>query len=114
MTDLDPDTSFRALAPAERVRLLIRLARELTLVARDYYVPGTLDLTDPAAVRLVNEIQHRVTAHAEDCLGGGGGDAPVGYGYVGDCWDHNGLAGLVHQAYARAYESVRPAVAAAG
>jgi hypothetical protein len=112
-TGPSPDDTFRELAPAEQVRLLIRLARELTLVARDFYVPGTLELTDPAAVRLVNEIQHRVTAHAENCLSGADADAPVGYGFVADCWDHNGLPELVLAAYNRAYQSVRPSVAVA-
>jgi hypothetical protein len=34
----------------------------LTIVAREYYVPGTLDLADAAAVRDINELQHRVAA----------------------------------------------------
>ncbi|MBX9622733.1 MAG: hypothetical protein K2X82_02870 [Gemmataceae bacterium] len=108
-----PDEAFAVLTTAEQTRLLIRLARELTLVARDYYVPGTLELSDPAAVRLVNEVQHRVTAHAEACLDGGGGDAPVGYGFVTDCWEHDGLREKVWGAFARAYDSVRPLTAAA-
>ena len=113
-TVLDPDETFRALTSGEQVRLLIRLARELTLVARHYYVPGTLELTDPAAVRLANEVQHRVIAHAENCLAGADTDAPVGYGFVADCWEHNGLSELVRAAYVRAYESVRPSIPAAG
>jgi hypothetical protein len=113
-TGLNPDDAFRRLTPAEQVRLLIRLARELTLVARHYYVAGTLELADPSAVRLVNEIQHRVTAHAENCLTGTDFDAPVGYGFVTECWDHNGLRELVLGAFARAYRSVRSPVAATG
>jgi hypothetical protein len=108
-----PDDTFRALPRADQIRVLIRLARELTLVARNYYVPGTLELADPAAVRLVNEIQHRVTAHAENCLEGADTDAPVGYGFITECWEHNGLHELVSAAYARAYQSVRPSVVAA-
>jgi hypothetical protein len=113
-TGPNPDEAFRTLTPHERARLLIRLARELTLVARHYYVAGTLELTDPSAVRLVNEIQHRVTAHAENCLAGTDLDAPVGYGFVTECWDHNGLRGLVLGAFARAYRSVRSPAAATG
>jgi hypothetical protein len=103
----NPDEAFRNLNPDEQLRLLIRLARELTLVARSYYVAGNLELADPSAVRLVNEIQHRVIAHAENCLSGSDTDAPVGYGFVAECWDHKGLRQLVEQAFERAYRSVR-------
>jgi len=106
-----PDDLFRDLAPDEQVRLLIRLARELTVVARSYYTPGTDQLDDPVAVRMVNEIQHRVTAHADNCLGGADHDAPVGYGFVTECADHNGLRELVRAAFTRAYRSVRPQAA---
>ena len=64
------DEQFTALSSQVQTRLLIELARELTLVARNYYVPGTLELNDPVAVRLINEIQHRVTAHAAQTLHG--------------------------------------------
>jgi hypothetical protein len=106
-----PDEAFRELTQGEQVRLLIRLVRELTLVARHYYTPGTDQLGDPVAVRMVNEIQHRVAAQAENCFAGADRDAPVGYGFVADCWDHNGLRELVQAAFARAYKSVRPQVA---
>src|SRR5205823_1705204 len=42
---------------------LARFAWELTVVARTYYVPQTLELTHPRAVREINESQHRITAH---------------------------------------------------
>ena len=108
---MTPDDTFRELSQDEQVRLLVRLARELTLVVRHYYTPGTDQLSDPAAVRMVNEIQHRVTAHAESCLAGADRDAPVGYGFITDCWDHNGLKELVRGAFTRAYGSVRNQVA---
>lgn len=108
---MTPDEAFRGLDRGEQVRVLIQLARELTVVARHYYTPGTDDLDDPTAVRFVNEIMHRVTAHAANCLSGGDHDAPVAYGFVLECWDHNGLSARVHDAFERAYRSVRPTVA---
>jgi hypothetical protein len=54
--------TFIPLSREEKVRFLLRLAHELTLVARESYEPGTEALTHPARVRAVNEIQHRILA----------------------------------------------------
>src|SRR5262245_23597184 len=58
----DPIAVYAGLTPQNRLRALARLAHGLTIMAREYYVPGTVDLTDPAAVREINELQHRVAA----------------------------------------------------
>jgi len=59
---------FADLSAEDQIRFLLGLAPELTIVARAYYVPQESGLSDPAAVRAVNEIQHRVTAHARNIL----------------------------------------------
>ena len=101
------DEQFTALSSQVQTRLLIELARELTLVARNYYVPGTLELNDPVAVRLINEIQHRVTAHAAQTLSGCDTDAPVAYGFISDCWDHADLRQQVEDAFHRVYRRIK-------
>jgi len=50
------------------VRFLLRFGWRLTLVARHYYGPQSDSLEVPAAVREINEIQHRVLAHALSVL----------------------------------------------
>ena len=47
---------FRGLNQAEQVRFLLAVAHELTIVARHYYVPQSDELTEPGAVRFVNEM----------------------------------------------------------
>ena len=49
------------LNPAQKQRLLVRLSFELTIAARDTYVPGTEEITTPRQIRALNEIQPRVT-----------------------------------------------------
>ena len=58
----DAVVSFSALAPGEQAEFLALLAHELTIVARDPDEVGQDGLTDPARMRVINEIQHRVTA----------------------------------------------------
>jgi hypothetical protein len=41
--------------------ILIRLAFELTVLARDTYEPGTREVSDPSRLRAINEIMHRLT-----------------------------------------------------
>jgi hypothetical protein len=60
--------AYRGLPPASQAETLARLAHELTVVARDTYEPGSLDLRDPQRLRRLNEIQHRVTGHLRALL----------------------------------------------
>jgi hypothetical protein len=68
MDKYDPIAVYTSLTPRNRLRALARLAHDLTIVAREYYVPGTMDLTDPAAVREINELQHRVAGQVRALL----------------------------------------------
>jgi hypothetical protein len=61
---------FTALSPEDKASFLARLVHELTMVARDTYEAGTENLTCPARMRAVNEIQHRLTAYLAALLGG--------------------------------------------
>jgi hypothetical protein len=56
--------AYRALPASAQLEFLVRFAHELTLVGRDSYECGTLELLHPQRLRAVNEIQHRVSAHA--------------------------------------------------
>jgi hypothetical protein len=56
--------AFRSLPPAAQIETLVRLAFELTVTGRDTYVPASLELLHPERLRALNEVQHRVTAHA--------------------------------------------------
>jgi hypothetical protein len=57
----DAVAAFSSLTTEEKADFLALLAHELTIVARDSYEVGREGLTNPARVRAVNEVQHRVT-----------------------------------------------------
>jgi len=59
-----------SLAVDDRLRFLARLSFMLTIAGRDSYEAGTDELTNPRQLRLVNEIQHRVTACLSQLLNG--------------------------------------------
>jgi hypothetical protein len=59
---------FRKLSSAAQIETLVRLAWELTVVGRDTYVPGSLDLRYPRRLRSLNEVQHRITSHVRALL----------------------------------------------
>jgi hypothetical protein len=44
-----------------KAALLAKIAHELTMRARDTYEPGTRGVTDPARLRGINEVIHRLT-----------------------------------------------------
>jgi len=54
---------FRSLPTAAQIEALVRLAYELTMVARDTYEASSLELRHPQRLRCLNEIQHRVAGH---------------------------------------------------
>jgi hypothetical protein len=56
-------TAFHELTRAAQIEFLVRLAHELTIVGRDAYEPGSLELEHPRRLRCLNEIQHRLLSH---------------------------------------------------
>jgi hypothetical protein len=46
----------------EKTQFLIRFAHALTIMARDTYAVGEDGLTNPSRLRIINELQHRVTS----------------------------------------------------
>jgi len=53
--------TFRNFSPQEKLYFLIRLAHMLTILARDTYEVGGEGVTEASRLRLINEVQHRVT-----------------------------------------------------
>jgi hypothetical protein len=56
-------SAFLALTQQEKIETLVRLAHELTIVGRDTYQVGAAGLSQPARLRAINEVQHRVSSH---------------------------------------------------
>jgi cob(I)alamin adenosyltransferase len=52
---------FSSYSAAEQQDFLAQLMHELTVVARDGYEVGGEGLTDPRRLRLLNEVQHRLS-----------------------------------------------------
>jgi hypothetical protein len=67
---------FLGLSPASQIEALVRLAHELTILGRDAYEPGSLELRHPQRLRSLNEVQHRVTSHVLALLRGDPGRYP--------------------------------------
>jgi hypothetical protein len=53
--------TFGKYSPQEKLDLLVQFAHALTILARDTYAVAEDGLTNPARLRSMNEIQHRVT-----------------------------------------------------
>lgn len=64
----DAVASYSALRTKEQACFLAHFAHDLTVVARDAYEVGGDGLSDPALVRAINEVQHRVTSHLSALL----------------------------------------------
>jgi hypothetical protein len=62
------------LSPEQKRRFFARLSFELTIKARDTYVPGSEDIAEPRQLRSFNEIQHRVTSCLLKLLDNGNDD----------------------------------------
>src|SRR5687767_13904942 len=56
----DAVASFSVLTPDGKGRFVALLAHELTILARDTYEVGESGLTNPARMRAINEVQHRL------------------------------------------------------
>jgi len=61
-------STFAKLTHHEKTIVLARFAFELTVAARDTYVPGSTQIRYPERLRALNEIQHRVTSRIVDIL----------------------------------------------
>ena len=53
--------TFRRYSSREKIDFLVRFAHMLTILARDTYEVGENGLTHPSRLRIINEVQHRVT-----------------------------------------------------
>ena len=53
--------TFCKYSPQEKIEFLVQLAHALTILARDTYAVAEDGLTNPSRLRVMNEIQHRVT-----------------------------------------------------
>jgi hypothetical protein len=54
-------TVFASYSDHEKLELLAHLSYELTLLAREAYVPGTDEISDHGRMREVNELQHQIS-----------------------------------------------------
>lgn len=62
MTTDEAIAVFSSYSSEEKKEFLAQLMYELTIVARDSYAPQEDGLTNPQRVRLINEVQHRLSA----------------------------------------------------
>jgi hypothetical protein len=63
MTTNDLIARFSSSSESQQIKFLSRLAAELTIFARETYLAGTDDVSEPQRLRLFNELQHRVAWH---------------------------------------------------
>src|SRR5258708_40232268 len=63
MKTLDSVQSFSQMTKDHKTRFLCRLAFELTIVARETYIPQTEELSHPAHLRAINELLHRILGY---------------------------------------------------
>jgi hypothetical protein len=52
--------TFSNYSPQEQIDFLVHFAHTLTILARDTYEAGEEGLTQPARLRSMNEVQHRI------------------------------------------------------
>jgi hypothetical protein len=52
--------TFSNYSPQEQIDFLVHFAHTLTILARDTYEVGEEGLTQPARLRRMNEVQHRI------------------------------------------------------
>ena len=63
MTREEAIAKYSALNPIQQISVLAHFGLELTIAARDTYVPGTEQVADAPRLRHANEMLHRVAAH---------------------------------------------------
>lgn len=70
MTPDEAVAAYSALSARDQLRVLANYAHDLTVIARGTYIPQTEDIADPRRLRLLNEVQHRVTGHMLHLISG--------------------------------------------
>jgi hypothetical protein len=55
--------AFWRMSRENKIRFLCRLAFELTVVGRDTYIPQTEEISHPAHLRAINELQHHILGY---------------------------------------------------
>jgi hypothetical protein len=68
MTPEEAVSAYEKLPLDGQIRVLAEYAHNLTVIARGTYVPGTEDIAYPRRLRMLNELQHRVTGHIRHLL----------------------------------------------
>ncbi len=63
MTTDEAITVFSSYSRAEKEEFVAQFIHELTIVGRDTYEVGQDGLTEPQRLRLINEVQHRLSAY---------------------------------------------------
>ena len=63
MTREEAIAKFLALSPDQQISVLAHFGHEITVAARDTYVPGTDEVADAPRLRHANEMLHRVLGH---------------------------------------------------
>ena len=69
MKTMDPVATFSRMSRDSKIRFLSRLAFELTIVARDSYLPQTEEVSHPAHLRAINELQHQILSYLHALAG---------------------------------------------
>ena len=93
-------------SPEQKRRLLARLSFELTIVARDTYVPSSEDIAAPQQLRSFNEIQHRVTSCLLELLDNRGDDLWI-WPVISEFAEATGCGAAVSVACFRALDSIK-------
>jgi hypothetical protein len=60
--------NYTLLSQHDKALFLAALAHDLTVAARDTYVPGTNAIVNPVRLRAFNELLHRIASHQRDIL----------------------------------------------
>lgn len=68
ITPNEAATAFAVLSRSEQLRVLAEYAHDLSVIARGTYIPQTEDIAEPRRLRLLNEVQHRITDLYSACF----------------------------------------------
>jgi len=68
MKTLKSSTDYANLSEHDKLLFPAALSHDLTIAARDCYVPGTEGVADPSRLRAFNELQHRISSQQRDML----------------------------------------------
>jgi hypothetical protein len=63
MTDDEAAAVFSSYSQGEKAEFIAQLIYELTILGRGTYVVGQDSLSEPQRLRLINEVQHRLSAY---------------------------------------------------